>query len=679
VPDDAHHTPDAHGRAEATDAGSAAPGFTLTSGAEPFAAEHLDPVQAAQDPAEHPEAGHAADAYDSTGAHAEAAVVAPEEASRLAAAVAALRPRQRPLADLLGAMFRLAIERSHTRVAIVGLAFLGVFGAIGGKLVYRAAFPGKGLNEHAVAAAATTAIRPDIVDRNGEVLATDIRTVSVFAEPGNIYDVDEAVELLTAVLPELNAGDLRKKIEDKKEWLKRRGKTDPGFIWVKRELTPKQQAEVHRLGIPGIGFLPDHKRVYPNGVAAAHIIGATNLDNIGIAGIEKYIDTQGNKALNEFGFVAKQTDLKPVQLSLDLRAQFAVRDELAWGIDHFKAKAGASMILDVTTGEVIALVSMPDFDPNDPKDALSPDRINRMNVGVYEMGSTFKAMTLAMALESGKFTVNSTFDTRGGVLNWGRQKIHEYHGTNRVITMPEVFTHSSNIGSAKMALGVGVPGHKAFLKKMGLLDRLRTELPESAAPIIPPRWTEINTITIAFGHGLAVAPLQASAAVAAIANGGFLMTPTFLKTTPDAAMEKATRVLRSDTSEAMRFIMRLNAVEGSAKKASIPLYYVGGKTGTAEKVINGRYVKNRLFTTFMAAAPMNNPKYLFVTLMDEPQGLPESGGYATAAWNSGVVTGRVIERVAPILGLPPQFEPPVKPFPLMVKLGAYHADKVDGR
>lgn len=590
-------------------------------------------------------------------AEAPAPLVEPAQASRAQRALGIVR-----------AMFHLAIERSYARVGLVGLGFAVVFAAIGVRLISMAAFPDADNGEHRVAAAATTAIRPDIIDRNGEILATDIRTVSVFAEPRNIYDKDEAVELLTAVLPQINATDLRAKLSTKK-----------GFVWVKREITPKQQAEVHRLGIPGIGFLPDHKRVYPNGVAAAHVLGFSNLDNIGIAGIEKYIDTQGNKALNDFGLVAKQTDLKPVQLSLDLRAQFAVRDELAWGIDHFKAKAAAGMILDVTTGEVIALASLPDFDPNDPADALSPDRINRMNVGVYEMGSTFKAMTLAMALDSGKYNVNSTFDTRGGVLNWGRQKIHEYHGTNRVITMPEVFTHSSNIGSAKMALGIGVPGHKAFLKKMGLTDRMRTELPESAEPIVPPRWTEINTITIAFGHGLAVAPLQATAAVGAIANGGFLMTPTFLKTTEADALAKATRVLKPETSEAMRFIMRLNAVEGSAKKAAIPYYFVGGKTGTAEKVIHGRYVKNRLFTTFMAAAPMDKPKYLFVTIMDEPQGLPESGGYATAAWNSGVVTGRVIERVAPILGLPPQFDPPVKPFPLMVKLGAYHATMVDAR
>lgn len=584
------------------------------------------------------------------------------------------RPRRSLAAMLRGgvtAMFRLSVERSAARVGLVSLVFGAVFLALMGRLVSFALFPDDPVTASARRAEAggTTQVRPDIIDRNGEILATDIRTVSVFAEPKNIYDKDEAVELLTAVLPEINARDLREKLSSKK-----------GFVWVKREITPRQQVEVHRLGIPGVGFLPDHKRVYPNGTAAAHILGVTNLDNVGIAGIEKYIDRQGLRDLTSLGFVEKSADMAPVQLSIDLRAQHAVRDELAWGMEHYRAKAAAGLILDVTTGEVIALASLPDFDPNEPKDALDPDRINRMNVGVYEMGSTFKAMTLAMALDSGKFNVNSTFDTRGGVLHWGRQKIHEYHGTNRVITMPEVFTHSSNIGSAKMALGIGVPGHKAFLKKMGLLDRLRTELPESAEPIIPPRWTEINTITIAFGHGLAVAPLQASAAVAAITNGGFLMTPTFLKRSEAEAREKATQVLSPQTSEAMRFIMRLNATEGSAKKAAIPYYYVGGKTGTAEKVIRGRYVKNRLFTTFMAAAPMDKPKYLFVTIMDEPQAVAaESGSYATAAWNSGVVTGRVIARVAPILGLPPQFEPPVKPFPLMVKLGAYHVNQLDGR
>jgi cell division protein FtsI (penicillin-binding protein 3) len=565
------------------------------------------------------------------------------------------------LPAVLRAMFRFAVERSAARVGLVGLVFCTVFAVIAGRLVTMALFPDDptGTAQRA-AAGASTAIRPDIVDRNGEILATDIRTVSLFAEPKNIYDKDEAVELLTAVLPGLNARELREKLSSKK-----------GFVWVKREITPKQQAEVHRLGIPGIGFLPDHKRVYPNGVAAAHVLGFANLDNVGIAGIEKYIDKSGLKDLNSLGFIQRAADLAPVRLSLDLRAQHAVRDELVKGMEHFRAKAAAGLILDVVTGEVIALVSLPDFDPNEPADALHPDRINRMNVGVYEMGSTFKAVTTAMAIDSGKFTINSTFDTAGGVLRYGRQVIHEYHGTGRVLTVPEVFIHSSNIGSAKMALGVGVPGHKAFLKKMGLLDRMRTELPESAEPIVPARWSEINTITIAFGHGLAVAPIQAAAAVAALANGGELVTPTFLKRSEAEAHEKGARVISPQTSEALRFIMRMNAVHGSAKKSAIPGYFIGGKTGTAEKVINGRYAKNRLFTTFMAISPADKPRYLFLAIMDEPQPAPETFGYATAAWNSGTITGRIIERVGPVLGIPPRFEPPEKPFPQMVKLGAW--------
>ncbi|WP_407520126.1 peptidoglycan D,D-transpeptidase FtsI family protein [Methylobacterium oryzisoli] len=573
----------------------------------------------------------------------------------------AAAPRARSFKTILRAMFRFAVERSAARVGLVGLVFGTVFAVIVGRLVTMALFPDDptGTAQRA-AAGASTAIRPDIVDRNGEILATDIRTVSLFAEPRNIYDKDEAVELLTAVLPGLNARELREKLSTKK-----------GFVWVKREITPKQQAEVHRLGIPGIGFLPDHKRVYPNGVAAAHVLGFANLDNVGIAGIEKYIDKSGLKDLNSLGFIQRAADLAPVRLSLDLRAQHAVRDELVKGMEHFRAKAAAGLILDVVTGEVIALVSLPDFDPNEPADALHPDRINRMNVGVYEMGSTFKAVTTAMAIDSGKFSINSTFDTAGGVLRYGRQVIHEYHGTGRVLTVPEVFIHSSNIGSAKMALGVGVPGHKAFLKKMGLLDRMRTELPESAEPIVPARWSEINTITIAFGHGLAVAPIQAAAAVAALANGGELVTPTFLKRSEAEAHEKGARVISSQTSEALRFIMRMNAVHGSAKKSAIPGYYIGGKTGTAEKVINGRYAKNRLFTTFMAISPADKPRYLFLTIMDEPQPAPETFGYATAAWNSGTITGRIIERVGPVLGIPPRFEPPEKPFPQMVKLGAW--------
>jgi cell division protein FtsI (penicillin-binding protein 3) len=557
-------------------------------------------------------------------------------------------------------VFRMSGEKSQPRVGLVILAFSALFIAITGRLVMLGTLPNEQVGLRRATATATSAARPDIVDRNGEVLATDIRTVSVFAEPRKILDKDEATELLTAVLPDLDAKDLRDRLGTKK-----------GFTWVKREITPKQQAEVHRLGIPGVGFVPENKRVYPNGTAAAHVLGFANIDNVGIAGMEKYIDAQGLQDLNGAGFATQASDLKPMQLSIDLRAQHALRDELSKGLERFKAIAAAGAIMDVNTGEVLALVSLPDFDPGNPVDALEKDRINRMNVGVYEMGSTFKALTIAMALDSGKANINSSYSTAGGMMRFGRQVIKEYHGTGRTLTVPEVFLHSSNMGSIKMALSVGVEGHKAFLKKMMQLDRMTTELPESAAPIVPGRWGEINTATIAFGHGLAVAPLQAMAAVAALVNGGTLMTPTFLKRSEAEAKKTGIRVIKPETSEAMRFIMRLNGEKGSARKADVAGYFVGGKTGTAEKVINGRYAKNKNFTTFTAIAPSDKPKYLFLSIYDEPKGYAESGGYSTAAWNAGITTGRVIERVAPILGLPPRFEPPVAPFPLMARLGAW--------
>jgi cell division protein FtsI (penicillin-binding protein 3) len=555
-------------------------------------------------------------------------------------------------------LFRLRADKSATRVGLVAVGFTLLFGVIGGRLVMLGVKP----EQHGArkaAGAAITASRPDIVDRNGELLATDVRTVSIFAEPRNIIDKDEAVELLTAVLPDLNARELRDKLGTKR-----------GFVWVKREVTPRQQAEVHRLGIPGVGFLPEHKRVYPNGHAAAHVLGFANVDNVGIAGIEKYIDAQGLQDLNGLGFARSSTDLKPVELSIDLRVQHALRDELARAMEKYRAKATAGMVLDVNTGEVVALVSLPDFDPNNPVDALEKDRINRINVGVFEMGSTFKALTTAMALDSGKYTINSTFDARAK-LRHGRFAIGDFHAQNRVLTVPEVFVYSSNIGTARMALGLGVEAHKAFLKKLGQLDRMQTELPESAAPLLPPRWGELNTMTIAFGHGLAVAPLQAVAAVGALVNGGHLMTPTFLKRTEDEARAGATRVIKPETSEGMRYVMRLNAERGSANKAAIAGFYVGGKTGTAEKVINGRYSKTKNLTTFTAVYPMDNPRYLFLTIIDEPQATPETFGFTTSGWNAAPVTGNIIERVAPLLSVPPRFEAPERAFPLMTKLGAW--------
>ncbi|WP_210484974.1 peptidoglycan D,D-transpeptidase FtsI family protein [Microvirga antarctica] len=558
-------------------------------------------------------------------------------------------------------LFRMRVDKSTARVGLAAICFTGLFGVIGGRLIYLAVTSDASSEMRRVTSSEISAARPDIVDRNGEILATDVKMVSVFAEPRNIIDKDEAVELLTAVLPDIDATDLRNKLGTKK-----------GFVWVKREITPRQQAEVHRLGIPGIGFLPENKRIYPNAEAAAHVLGFANVDNVGIAGMEKYIDSQGLQDLNGAGFNITSADLKPVELSIDLRVQHALRDELQKGMTKFKAKAAAGAIMDVNTGEMIALVSLPDYDPNNPVDALENDRINRINVGVFEMGSTFKALTTAMALDSGKFTINSSLDARSG-LRYGKFTIGDYHATHRVLTVPEVFIHSSNIGTARMALGIGVEGHKAFLRKMGQLTRLTTELPENAEPIVPGRWGELNTVTIAFGHGLAVAPLQALMAVGALTNGGYMIKPTFLKRDAPTAMKTATQVIKPETSEAMRYVLRLNASNpaGSASAVAVAGFFVGGKTGTAEKVIHGRYSKNKNLTTFTAVLPADKPRYVFLTIMDEPQAIPGTYGFSTAGWNAGPVTGDVIERVAPLLGVPPRFDPPSQPFPLMTRLGAW--------
>ena len=535
--------------------------------------------------------------------------------------------------------------KSRNRIGLAMIGFTAIYAIISGRLVTYALTP-ESHNSGRGAADAVATARPDIVDRNGEILATDVTAPSLFGEPKRLIDVDEAVELLTAVMPDLDAKEVRERLANKRR----------GFAWLKREITPKQQQDVYRLGLPGIGFLPENKRTYPNGSEVAHLIGLVNIDNQGIAGLEKWLDGNGLAALHAAGLATDRLQ-EPVQLSIDLRVQHAMRDELIAARDKFKAIAAAGLVTDVRTGEVISMVSVPDFDPNNPREASDPTRINRLTTGVYEMGSTFKALTLAMGLDSGKFTLNSMLDARQS-LRYGKFTIHDYHATHRMLSLSDVFIHSSNIGTAKVALGMGVTHHQWFLRKMGQLDRLYTELPESAAPIVPRRWGELNTITIAFGHGLSVAPLQATMAVGALMNGGIMIPPTFIKRSEAEAKKLGVQVIKPETSVAMRYLMRLNAEKGSAKKVDIPGYYVGGKTGTAEKVVNGRYSKTKLLTTFMAVLPADKPRYLVTILLDEPQAAPGTYGFATSGWNAAPTAGKIIARVAPMLGLEPRLDLP---------------------
>ena len=535
--------------------------------------------------------------------------------------------------------------KAKARIGLAIVAFAGIFSIIAIRLVMFATTSEGHGGRRSITQDAVATARPDILDRNGEILATDVKTPSLFAEPRKIIDVDEAVELLTAVLPDLDANEVRERLSSKR-----------GFVWLKREITASQQHEIHRLGIPGVGFLTENKRVYPNGPVVSHELGHVNIDNQGIAGIEKWLDGQGLAALHMAGLATDQLQ-RPVNLSVDLRVQFALRDELIAARDKYKAKASAGIIADVNTGEIIAMVSEPDFDPNNPREATDPNRLNRLTTGVYEMGSTFKALTLAMALDSGRVSLSSSFDARMP-LRYGKFEIHDYHAQKRVLSVPEIFTFSSNIGTARMALSLGVDYHKAFLKKLGQLDRLRTELPESAEPLVPKHWGELNTVTIAFGHGLSVAPLQAVMGISALVNGGKLVPPTLLKRDQPEADRLAQRVIKPETAEKMRYLMRLNVERGTATRANVAGYYVGGKTGTSEKVVGGHYSKTKVLTSFTAILPADKPRYLLLVMLDEPQGLPETHGFATSGWNAVPVGAQVIERVAPLLDISPRFDLP---------------------
>lgn len=531
--------------------------------------------------------------------------------------------------------------KQKNRVVMTIAVFFAIYGTIAGRLVYL------GLQEPETGggpASRVTASRPDIVDRNGEILATDIKTASLFAEPRRIVDADEVIEKLSTVLPDIDV-----------EQTYHRLKSGSGFVWLRRQLTPRQQAEIFALGIPGIGFRTEKRRFYPGGSTAAHIVGLTNIDNKGISGLEKYIDDQGLADLQASG-LAIAKDLKPVKLSVDLRVQHIVHDEITQALERYHAIAAGAVVLNAKTGEVVAMASVPDYDPNNPFNAHEKDRLNRMSAGVYEMGSTIKSFTTAMALDSGLANLESRFDA-SRPLRIGRFTIKDFHGKGRVLTLPEVFIYSSNIGSAKEADMVGIEGHRAFLKRLGLLDRMRTELPEVASPTEPKEWKKVHSITISFGHGMSTTPLQTAVGVAALMNGGKLIQPTFLTRTEEQADAVAEQVLQPGTTEQMRYLYTLNATRGtggSANRAQVPGFRVGGKTGTAEKVVGGRYSNNVRFNAFVAAFPMDDPQYVVLTIVDEPK--PEKPGMAaTSGLNAAPVAGNIIRRSGVLLGVKPEF------------------------
>jgi cell division protein FtsI (penicillin-binding protein 3) len=530
--------------------------------------------------------------------------------------------------------------QAKNRVGLLIAGFTVFYCVIGGRLV-----------QYGVAEPLTTssilppdrlmASRPDLVDRNGEVLATDIRTVSLFAEPHKIVDPDEVVEKLSTVLNDLDVKSTYTKLT-----------SDSRFQWLRRQLTPKQQSQILALGIPGIGFRPEKRRFYPGGSTAAHVVGHVNIDNRGVAGMERYVDSQGLADLAAVGMTSSQP-LEPVKLSLDLRVQAIVREVVVSAIKKFQAIGAGAVVMDVHTGEILAMASVPDYDPNNPAEGAEEGWLNRMSNGTFEMGSTFKSFTIAMALDTGRVKITDSFDARFPI-RIGGFTIKDFHGKGRLLTVPEVFQYSSNIGTAKMADVVGIEGHKAFLTKIGLLTKMQTELPEVAQPSQPREWKKINSITISFGHGVSTTPLQTAVAGAALINGGKLVQPTFLPRTREQADLVAKQVIKPSTSDSMRYLFHVNGVKGSGKNARVEGFNVGGKTGTADKVVNGRYVHDKNFNAFLAAFPIDNPEYVVLTFIDEPK-TDKGNGAALAGSSAAPMAHDIISRAAPILGVKPKF------------------------
>jgi cell division protein FtsI (penicillin-binding protein 3) len=535
-----------------------------------------------------------------------------------------------------------AASRGRLRVAMLG--FVAVYGVIAAQLI-AIGIKGPETTGSVGPAARQTTARPDILDRHGEVLATDIKTSSLFAEPKRIVDADEAADALGTVLPELRDPAVRHKLRSK-----------AGFVWLKREITPEERFRIHRLGIPGIGFLDENKRFYPGGGMLSHVLGYVNVDNQGVSGIEKYIDeAMGLGDLQKLGLATEQ-NLEPRRLSLDLRVQHVVRDEIAEAKEHYRAVAAVGIVLDVHTAEVIAMSSVPDYDPNNPIQAMEKERANRAMGGVFEMGSVFKTFNSAMALDSGKVRLEDSFDARGG-LSIGSARISDFHGKNRVLTVPEIFMYSSNIGSARMALKVGPQAQYDFFTKLGFHDRIESEVPDSARPLFQKKLSDVATATMSFGHGISVSPMHTALATVPLMNGGKQIPLTFLPRTREEADKLAVQVVRRETSDKMRFLFRLNGEKGSGKRADVPGYRVGGKTGTAEKIENGRYSGNKRFNSYLAAFPIDDPQYVVLVVLDEPKAEKDVGA-ATASLNAAPTVANIVRRVAPMLGVLPKFDIP---------------------
>lgn len=520
----------------------------------------------------------------------------------------------------------LNIEKFRSRFLVLAFAFIISFIGIAFRLVHVSFFERNEYCHHSYYTPAEV-FRVNILDRNGHILATSIPTVSAYAVPKDMLDIKEAAEKLSVAFSDIDRAKMYEKLSKSKK-----------FVWIKRHLSPVQEQVLLSLGIPGIYFMKTERRVYPCKDLCAHVVGYTDVDNLGISGIEKtmnsYLEDSNNSSL---------------KLSIDLRVQHVVRKELMHSIEKFGAKAAGGVVLNIRTGEVIALVSLPDFDPNLIKNAQSSENFNIMTSSALEPGSSAKIINTALALEYGKMSAGTKFDARFPI-KVGRRSIDDYHGKYTFLSIEEILKYSSNIGSVKMVLNVGADKQKEFFKQLGLLDPMPFELCGMQRPIYPKNWSEISAMTISFGHGIAINPLQYAASIAGLLNDGVLLQPTLLKY-HEGMLRPSRRVVTSQVSKQLCYLLRLDVLEGSNKKAEAEGYLVGGKTGTAEKTKGGKYLKKSNYSCFIGAFPMNDPQYLVYVVLDDPKGIKETFGFTTAGWNAAPTAGAIIKTAANLLGV----------------------------
>jgi cell division protein FtsI (penicillin-binding protein 3) len=492
--------------------------------------------------------------------------------------------------------------------------------------------------------------RADIVDRNGRVLATNLVTHALYAQPPLMVDPKRAARELATIFPDLEEERLL-------GWFTGERK----FLWIKKKISPEQKQAVFDIGEPGLLFGPREMRLYPNGPIAAHILGGASFGRegvssaevIGVAGVEKAFDER----LRDPGQAGE-----PLKLTIDLTIQAAVERVLAGGMVMMNAKGAAAVLMDANTGEIVAMASLPDFDPNErPRaltkgDASDSPLFNRAVQGLYELGSTFKIFAVAQALELGQVAPSTMINTRGP-LSWGKFRIRDFHDYGAQLSVRDVIVKSSNIGTARIAMDIGAERQRAFLATLGLTEPTPVELIEApgSKPLVPANWSELSTMTISYGHGLSASPLHLASAYASLLNGGHRVMPTLVRQGPIA---RGPRVVSEETSAIARTLLRAVVAEGTASFGEVAGYAVGGKTGTADKPKpTGGYYEDRVIATFASVFPAHDPRYVLVLSLDEPQTYALGETRRTAGWTAVPVGAEVIRRVAPLLGLKPAIEP----------------------